>query len=809
MHLRRLTLLLPVVFSAVLAGCPDDPENVTPDAGSEDFPSPQLTAVSPTAGPLTGGTQVLLTGENFREGATIRFGDAEATEVVVSTARRISAKTPARGSAGSVTVEVRNPDGQAAALPNAFVYEGTVGPSISDAKLLGDARVRDQSGNDTVSHKVFAQVRSSGVTEGEGAGAGVRAQVGFAEDTSSLALSQLTWTDAAFDHDLEDGDVYLGSVQVPGATGDEVKVYALAARFSLDDGKTWTVADLDGSANGTQLAQLQRLEVSRNRVDWCRLGGQTQEAPPNLSLSSGQMGPLVFVQLWEPGVTTGTGAGEGIEAQLGVGPLQSDPRSDGTWSWDGGEFNVDTGNGSDDEFRSALVNPGEGSFSFAWRVRIDGGPWRYCDADGSGAMSTEFELEQMGRVTVTPAAAEIDRCQLQFPATLTTSESAPSAPVYGRVWAQGYTDAAGQGGGITGEVGYGPVGSTPSDTWTWSQTNFNVDADNGAADEYAGTILGPPAGAYHYAYRFRLGGGDWTYCDLDGSDTGGYSSAQAGVLTALPPQATCRLIDVRQPGTSQPVSAIASGDPLEARAGVLIPGITAQPGAAANVTAQFGVGTEGTDASTATGWGWTAASFSSDDATTGEDVWGASFNAAYSGNRAVAFRYSTDDGTTWTYCDRDGSANGYQPTQQHALTVTKHGELDYCNLQWPPNATNGDTIYAQVYENGTTPSANAMTAETNFEVQLGWGREVEDPGLAWTWSAAAFNVVQGNNDEFSATLSGLPSGTWSYTMRFRRRPSGGWCYGDFDGNGSGVSLNGFNGQNSAGGPNLGQATVAP
>ncbi len=810
MHTRTLSLLALLATAMLSTGCPDDPEPGTPDGGGESFPAPVLNAVSPTAGPLSGGTLVLLSGERFREGATVRFGGTESTDVTFSSPNRLSARTPARMQAGPVAVEVRNPDGQTATLSNAFVYEDGQVAVIADARLLGEARVLDESGAATVSHEVFARVHVPGVTDGDGAGSGVRAQVGFAEDGESLSLEQLTWTDAAYDHDLEDGDVFKGAVQVPGAMGDDVKRYAVAARFSLDDGQSWTVADLDGAANGTQLSQLRRLEVGRNRVDWCRMGGQTQEAPPNLSLTVGQPGPLVFVQLWEPGVTTAEGAGAGLEAQLGMGAPQTDPRTDASWAWDAGEFNVDTGSGNDDEFRAVLPNPGEGSYAFAWRVRIDGGPWRYCDADGSGAMSTDFEPAQMGRLTVTPAAAQIDRCRLQFPATLTTGEGAPSAPIYGQVWAQGYTDSAGQGGGITGEVGYGPTGSTPSDgTWTWSAGTFNVDADTGAADEYQGTILGPPAGTYDFAWRFRLGGGEWTYCDLDGSESGGYSASQAGVLTAVPPQPSCRLVEVRQAGTTQPVTAIASGDPMEARAGVLIPGVTAQPGAAPNVLAQFGVGTDGTDASASTDWGWTAATFSRDDATTGEDVWGATFHAAYTGNRAVAFRYSTDSGVTWTYCDRDGSANGYQPAQQHAVPVTKHGDIDYCNLQWPYTGTNGDTVYGQLYEAGTTPSASAASAEASFEVQLGWGREAEDPGLAWTWIPATFNVNQGNNDEFQATLGGLPEGAWSYTLRYRKRPSGGWCYGDLDGNGSGSTLNGFNGQNDSGGPNLGQATVAP
>ena len=66
---------------------------------------PTVTSVSPTTGSTAGGTAVTITGTNFATGATVKFGSAAATNVVVVNSTTITATTPA-GSAGAVTVTV-------------------------------------------------------------------------------------------------------------------------------------------------------------------------------------------------------------------------------------------------------------------------------------------------------------------------------------------------------------------------------------------------------------------------------------------------------------------------------------------------------------------------------------------------------------------------------------------------------------------------------------------------------------------------------------------------------------------------------
>ena len=77
-----------------------------------------MSSVSPNTGPTAGGTSVTITGTNFASGATVKFGSAAATNVVVVSGTTITATTPA-GSAGAVTVTV-TVSGQSGSLTNGF-----------------------------------------------------------------------------------------------------------------------------------------------------------------------------------------------------------------------------------------------------------------------------------------------------------------------------------------------------------------------------------------------------------------------------------------------------------------------------------------------------------------------------------------------------------------------------------------------------------------------------------------------------------------------------------------------------------------
>jgi hypothetical protein len=765
--LRHIALTL---LTCLTLACPGGP---APDAG---VTAPVVTSVSPDEGPSVGGTVVSVNGAHFQPGATVSFGDATALDVAVESSTRLTATSPAAAAPGIVSVRVRNPDGTEGILPGAFRYRAAASLRVQEAVLSNPAMTTDSSGAATVRVDVSAAVEVPGVTPGAGQGGGVRAQVGFATTLSTPpAVSDFTWLDASYAGDADGAtagakarDLYSASVTVPGATSAEV-TYVLGARFSVNGGETWALADRDGAANGVTAAQLAQLIVTRAPVDWCKLGGQAVEAPPAVSLLVGQAGPLIYGQVYARGATDSVGRGAGIRGQLGVGAPGAPPEG---WSWSDATFNVDTGGGANDEYQATLPMLGVGNARFAFRFSRDDGPWVYCDADGLAVGG--FSEAQAGSVTV--RAPVIDDCALQFPASLETRAGRPSSLVYGRVFAAGITDAPGQGPGVEAQLGFGPVGAMASDaSWAWSSmTSFNVDVLGG--DEYAGTFTGPAPGAWAYAYRVRVGGGPWVYCDRDGS-ANGYQPAQAGVLTARPDSVDCRLQSVSTFATT-------SGAPVAVAVRVLGAPLD---GGAPQPRVQVGVGTQGDNASLSAAWGWQDSPVSG--VAGGELEYGRTIFPAYTGTRAVAARASVDDGGTWTYCDLNGSdVNGYEVSQQYDVVVGPHADFDFCNLQFPATADGGVAIYGQVYEPGLTPSASA-----DITAWLGLGQAAEDPGLAYQWLPAPFFGLAGNNNEHRATLPTSARADERFVFRFTR-DGGSFCYGDLDG-----SQNGF-----SGGPNIGR-----
>ena len=82
---------------------------------------PFVTSVTPNTGAVGGGTSVTITGMDFVAGASVTFGGAAATNVVVVNATTITATTPA-GSPGPVTVTVTDPSGLNGSLTDGFTY---------------------------------------------------------------------------------------------------------------------------------------------------------------------------------------------------------------------------------------------------------------------------------------------------------------------------------------------------------------------------------------------------------------------------------------------------------------------------------------------------------------------------------------------------------------------------------------------------------------------------------------------------------------------------------------------------------------
>ncbi|QSQ24237.1 IPT/TIG domain-containing protein [Pyxidicoccus parkwayensis] len=640
---------------------------------------------------------------------------------------------------------------------------------------------------------VYAQVFMAGVTDKVGAGPGLTGQLGWgpaSEDPRTSALwnwsTNLAWNKDNFTVN----DEWKAVLPNPGVNGE----YRYAVRFAANGGPV-RVCDGNGVDDGGQdfeLNQLGTLNVTGEvvvpkTIGYCKLGPDGNNTPETATyLTTTTTLRKVVGQVYVQGVTTTPGKGDNVVAQLGWGPPGDDPTTSANWNWaTAAAYKGDIGQ-NNDEYEASLPNPTTvGSYRFAYRFQVNGGAFLYCDADGT-TEPLGFDKTKTGTLTVSepPTTNVIDYCKLgpdgnNTPPSLTyTTASQPSHVVVGYVNVAGLTNTtAGAASGVVGQFGYGPANSDPSTSaqWTWAAAQFKSDFfDN---DEYQATLPNPGSeGSYRFAYRFQVNGGAYRYCDADGSSgTDGFDAAKVGTLTVEPvqvPTGMCRLQSVS-------ADAVGSGASVTATGRVRIPGVTDGAGAGANLQVQVGLGDATVDASgNPAAFTWKAATYTQEapgEANT--DEFALTFAPAYTGSRAVSLRYSTD-GSTWTYCDKDGSdMGGYTVAQQHALTVNKHAEIDYCNLQWPLVISASRTVYGKIYEPGVT---NVPPPTANVTAELGYGPKTQDPGLGagWTWIAGTVNGDSEDADEYKVDMpAGVPVGS-SYLWRFRVG-TGAYCFGDW------------------------------
>ena len=91
--------------------------------------APTVTLVSPSAGPLGGGTSVTVTGTNLTGASAVNFGGSAGTGVVVNSATSVTATSPAEA-AGTVDITVVTPIGlTATSAGDQYTY--STGPSVS------------------------------------------------------------------------------------------------------------------------------------------------------------------------------------------------------------------------------------------------------------------------------------------------------------------------------------------------------------------------------------------------------------------------------------------------------------------------------------------------------------------------------------------------------------------------------------------------------------------------------------------------------------------------------------------------------
>jgi uncharacterized protein YegL len=105
---------------------PDNQEAIKPQGYTylENLPAPppSITNISPSSGPMAGGTNVYIDGTDFVQGLKVYFGEAEAQVATFYNSTRIWVKSPAANVDGPVDVKIVNPDGQETIITEGFTY---------------------------------------------------------------------------------------------------------------------------------------------------------------------------------------------------------------------------------------------------------------------------------------------------------------------------------------------------------------------------------------------------------------------------------------------------------------------------------------------------------------------------------------------------------------------------------------------------------------------------------------------------------------------------------------------------------------
>ncbi len=478
-------------------------------------------------------------------------------------------------------------------------------------------------------------------------------------------------------------------------------------------------------------------------IGWCKV-----QYPAQTRAVIGRPSEPVYGRVFAMGRTPGDGRGAGITGQVGFGVVGSDPATSMGWTWSDATYNTDVegaqpGDKANDEYQAQLSAPA-GSYDVAYRFSADGGStWRYCDTDGtdngySAAAAAKLEVGP-------PPPITIGWCNLQFPTMLRAEPGRPTEMIYGRVFSDGLTAQAGRGDGITGQLGYGPMGAEPqSADWAWVAAAYGADVDgfqpgDHTNDEYQAVLTVATAGAYVFGYRFSGDGGQtWRYCDGDGSDngfqrpgslvvappgsggagsggagsrgaggggagsggagaggagsggagsggagsggagsggagsggagSGGAGSGGAGGMSMPgPPIGFC---NVQFPA----MTTAAPGALSEAIYGrVYVAGVTDRTGRGAGVSGQLGVGPAGSDPQSSMLWNWIDAAYNVDvdGLSSGDhanDEYSAQISRPVAGDYLYVYRFSTDAGATYTYCDTN-PASGFSSAEAGRLTV--------------------------------------------------------------------------------------------------------------------------------------------
>jgi hypothetical protein len=331
--------------------------------------------------------------------------------------------------------------------------------------------------------------------------------------------------------------------------------------------------------------------------------------------------------------------------------------------------------------------------TYYYRVR---GASQYTVGEFAGGNSATQNL-------TTTSSYNITWGNLQYPTANTSVAEGTAVDYYGRVYAAGVTDSAGEGTLLDAWVGYSTANSDPSGAgWTWVSATYNTD-DGANNDEYKGTLSALTPGTYYVAYRYRIGAsGPFTYGGKNNVIWASTSDNAQLTVTSL-------LVDwcnVQYPTSGT----ITAGDAYNVYAKVYLGGVTNAGSPGAGITAWIGYSTSNTNPNTWTNW--VPATFNADQGN--DDEYVANIGTGLTpGTYYYASRFQRTGSTEYRYGDINGiwdttTDNGVLTVNAATPVVTAASPTGTYNAAFSYNviATNAPTAYALA--SGTLPTGLSL-----------------------------------------------------------------------------------------------------
>ncbi len=217
-----------------------------------------------------------------------------------------------------------------------------------------------------------------------------------------------------------------------------------------------------------------------------------------------------------------------------------------------------------------------------------------------------------------------------------------------------------------------------------------------------------------------------------------------------------------------PSGTITVGGEFTAYAQVFEPGVTDDPNQGPGITCWIGYSTANTDPATWTDW--VPATYNT-FVTGSNDEYMANIGAVISSPGtyyyASRFQYGT---APYVYGGFNGGFWNGTTNFSAVLTVNALPQIEWANLQWPPNGTISSggvfDVYAQVYKAGVTEPAGQGAGITAW---VGYSTSNTDPATWTTWVPSNYFGDAGNNDEYITDIGSSITvpGMYYYASRFQ------------------------------------------